>query len=226
MKLILFDIDGTLIHSGGAGVRAMTDAFEQLHGVADAFQGISLAGRTDTTILADAYEKSGLPMSPEHETLFKKRYAELLPAELEQPSHLRRIMPGVETLLPVLQDRDDLRLGLLTGNWEVSGRIKLVYFGINDYFPFGAFSDDSPQRDQLLPFAVERCKDMYQWEANGSDIFVIGDTPSDILCAHPHGAKAIAVAAAGYSIEDLRAYDPDYLLPDLSDTEAMLRILA
>ncbi len=224
-KLLLFDIDGTLIHSDGAGVRAMNAAFEQLYGIADAFQGFSMAGRTDTSILAEAFEKYHLPMDAEHETVFKARYAELLPSELERPSQKRRLMPGVALLLEALKQRDNVYLGLLTGNWEVSGRIKLLHFGLNDYFPFGAFADDSPCRDRLLPFALQRCKAMFGCDVEKENIFVIGDTPSDILCAKPHGVRTVAVAAAGHSLDDLRNYNPDYLLPDLSDTETVLRIL-
>lgn len=223
MKLLLFDIDGTLIHSDGAGMRAMTAAFEQLYGIADAFKGVSMAGRTDTSILIDAFINYQLPFTTDDITNFKNRYAELLPIELRK-ANKQRIMPGVNQLLEALKKRNNIYIGLLTGNWEVSGRIKLHHFGLNDYFHFGAFADDSPQRDQLLPFAWQRCQARYGCEVKREDIFIIGDTPHDILCAKPHGVRSVAVAAASHSLDDLRPFAPDYLLTDLSDTAAVLQI--
>jgi phosphoglycolate phosphatase len=225
MKLLLFDIDGTLMLSGGAGVRAMNEAFRQMYGVAGAFDGVNLAGRTDTSILRDACRRFGFDNDEASETAFKELYASLLPEEWHKPIGVKRLMPGVEELMRHLHGRPGVILGPLTGNWQISGRIKLRFFGLDDYFPFGAFADDSELREELVPFAVSRCRLLYDWTPPGSEIYVIGDTPSDILCARPHGARSVAVAAAHYGIQDLAAYQPDYLLADLSDIDRVLEIL-
>jgi len=225
MKLLLFDIDGTLMLSGGAGVRAMSEAFRRMYGIAGAFDGVNLAGRTDTSILRDACRQYGFIHDEKSELAFKELYAALLPEEWQKPTGVKKLMPGVRPLMDSLQGRPGVILGLLTGNWQISGRIKLRFFGLDEYFPFGAFADDSERREELVPFAVSRCSDLYGWTPQGSEIFIIGDTPSDILCARPHGARTVAVAAAHYGIEDLAAFDPDYLFSDLSDTGRVLKIL-
>ncbi len=225
MKLVLFDIDGTLILSGGAGLRAMTQAFDQLFDIADAFLGVQLAGRTDTSILQDALRVHGLPYS--HEVLgdFQKLYFEYLRKEMPQPHPGKRIMPGAAELLKALAQRQEVYLGLLTGNWRTSGYMKLADFNLDHYFHFGAFSDDSEIRKDLLPYAVERFTRLHNLVPRPEEVYVVGDTPSDILCAHPHGAKAVAVAAAHHSAADLAPYNPDFLLPDLSDLPKVLEIL-
>lgn len=223
MKLFLFDIDGTLILSGGAGKRAMSRAFAELYGVEDVMEGIPLSGRTDDRIMMDAYAKAGIEFSRNELERFKERYFSLLPTEMTKNGGDKRVMPGVKELLSALSCRNDSALGLLTGNWERSGRIKIAYFGLDSYFPFGAFSDDSSDREALVPIAVERFRRMYGVEPSPRQVYVIGDTPADILCAKPHGVVSVAVAAAGHSIEELRKYEPDLLFPDLSDLATVLK---
>lgn len=225
MKLVLFDIDGTLLLSGGAGVRAMTRAFDQLFEIADAFTGVQLAGRTDTSILKDALRLHGLPYSHEVLEEFQSLYFEYLHQEMPLPGSGKRIMPGVLEVLEALSALPDVYLGLLTGNWRTSGYIKLADFALDHFFAFGAFSDDSEVRKELLPFAIQRFKRLHDLEPRPEEVFVVGDTPSDILCAHPHGAKAVAVAAAHHSAADLAPYNPDFLLPNLTDYKKVLEIL-
>jgi phosphoglycolate phosphatase-like HAD superfamily hydrolase len=225
VKLLLFDIDGTLVHSGGAGLRAMTRAFTDLYAIPDALAGVSLSGRTDSSILQDALAIFALPHSPEIEEEYKQRYFELLAEEMPLPGAGKRLMPGIPALLEALSGRPDVHLGLLTGNWRTSGYLKLADFGLDRYFPFGAFADDSGVRDQLLPFAVARFRDLSGLSPRPEEVYVIGDTPYDIQCARPHGAVAVAVAAAAHSRSHLAACNPDHLFTDLEDTEAALQVL-
>ncbi|MBN1543620.1 HAD hydrolase-like protein [candidate division KSB1 bacterium] len=225
MNLLLFDIDGTLILSGGAGFRAMTQAFADLYGPTDAFDGVELAGRTDTSIFQDALKKYDIPDDDGRLELFKSRYFELLPHEIGKTEGNKRIMPGVEPLLQRLVQLPNVALGLLTGNWEVSGRIKLGHFALAKYFSFGAFADDSAIRADLLPFAVARYEKQTGRCVQPEQVFVVGDTPADILCAKPHGAVSVAVAAAHYSADQLREHQPDYLFDDLQDASRFLAIL-
>ena len=225
MKLLLFDIDGTLLHSGGAGLRAMTRAFTDLYAIPDALAGVSLSGRTDSSILQDALARVALPYSAEVEEIYKQRYFERLAEEMPLPGSGKRLMPGISALLEALSGRPEVYLGLLTGNWRTSGYLKLADFGLDRYFRFGAFADDSGVRDQLLPFAVARFRELSGLSPRPEEVFVIGDTPYDIQCARPHGAVAVAVAAAAHSRSHLAACNPDHLFADLEDTDAALRVL-
>lgn len=225
MKVLLFDIDGTLMLSGGAGLRAMNEAFFQVFGVKDALLHINLAGRTDTSILIDALNETGVTWNQERFDSYKTVYFKLLEKEIQAPGNGKALMPGISDLLPLLAKRQDVYLGLLTGNWETSGRIKIGHFDLNNYFRFGAFADDSGVREELLPFAVRRFTDIYHIHPAPDQVYVIGDTPSDIKCAKPHGAVSIAVATSSYSMEQLQQHDPDYLFTNLQDTERILRVL-
>ncbi len=213
MKLLLFDIDGTLVNTHGAGLRAMNRAFEFLYGHTSILDGIVLAGRTDVLILMDAFRKSGSEFSFADVDRFKRIYFEMLIEELETGQN--HLLPGVDELLSELHATENVSLALLTGNWQHSGRLKIHPFGLNDYFPFGAFADDAVERTDLVPVAVERFERLNNHSVHPRDVLVIGDTPSDILCAKPHGAISVAVATGMYSCEELALYEPDFLLPDL-----------
>ena len=225
MKLLLFDIDGTLLLSGGAGLRAMNRAFEYLYSVDDILDGITLSGRTDNKLIIDAYNKAGIQFSAEELIKFKKVYFNLIDDEVNAVGTKKRTMPGIDDLLPQLVDRDDIYLGLLTGNWETSGRAKLAYFDLNKYFSFGAFADDSSDRNALAPIAIQRFTQNYGFEPKAEEVYIIGDTPADVQCAKPHGVVSVAVAAASHSMDDLKAHNPDFLFENLSATNEMLNIL-
>ena len=225
MKLLLFDIDGTLMLSGGAGLRAMNKAFAQLYGINNVLDGLSLSGRTDNKIIMDAYKRADMDFSYEELRRFKSVYFDAIKEEIQLDGPAKRLMPGIETLMPALSERKDVHMGLLTGNWEQSGRTKIDFFGLNDYFPFGAFSDDSSERNELVPVALQRFRERIHVDIDPRDVYVIGDTPADIQCAKPHGVVSVAVAAASHSIDVLQPFEPDVLLNDLSDTEAVLHLL-
>ena len=154
-SLILFDIDGTLVLTGGAGVRAMTIAFEELMGIPDAFRGIPMAGRTDSSLLADAAAAHDIPPDNANLARFPAVYITHLVRQIERPGSSRKgVMPGVRALLDALSGRPDVYLALLTGNYEAAARIKLEHFDLWRYFSCGAFGDDAPDRNGLLPRAV------------------------------------------------------------------------
>ncbi len=225
MKILLFDIDGTLILSGGAGLRAMNRAFYDLHNVQNAFDGISLSGRTDTWIIRTAMSRAGVAIDDKTVNAFKEHYFERLSQEIVKPGRKKQVMPGVTSLLKGLRQRKDIVLGLLTGNWEKSGRIKLAHFDLSEPFKFGAFADDSPDRNMLLPFAVSRYVQLYNEEPSVENIYIIGDTPFDIKCAKPHGARSVAVGAAHYSVDELARHEPDHLLPTLQNADEFHKII-
>jgi phosphoglycolate phosphatase-like HAD superfamily hydrolase len=220
--VLLFDIDGTLVLTGGAGGRAMTRAFEDLFAIPEALRGIPLPGRTDSWILADAAEAHGIPPGSAQLQRFQDVYLRHLTRELAHPGPGKAVMPGVRELLEALAGRDDVYLALLTGNFEKAARIKLEYFDLWRYFECGAFGDDAPDRNRLLPRALARIVECGGPEVLPSDSIVIGDTPLDIACAASGGARSIGVATGSYDVNTLKQAGADVVFPDLSDTAAAL----
>jgi phosphoglycolate phosphatase len=223
-KLVLFDIDGTLVLTGGAGGRAMTRAFADLFGVADAFAGIPMPGRTDSWILTDAAAVHGVAATTEL-SRFPSLYLTYLKTELEQPGPRKGVMPGVRPLLDALAPRSDVYLALLTGNYEDAARVKLEYFDLWRYFRCGAFGDDAPDRNGLLPKALGIVRTCGGPHVTAEHTVVVGDTPLDVACAAASGARSIAVATGGYGVDALRAAGADVVFEDLSDTDAVVAAL-
>jgi phosphoglycolate phosphatase-like HAD superfamily hydrolase len=223
--LILFDIDGTLVLTGGAGVRALTRAFHDTFQIGDAFRGVPMPGRTDQMIVSEALQRLRLDADDDLLARFRDRYYECLVGEIQQPGPRKGIMPGVRELLDVLEMRSDVILGLLTGNYAESARIKLEHFDLWRYFRCGAFADDHADRNELVPVAVDRARACGVASIDPRDVIVIGDTPADVACAAAAGARSIAVATGGYDIGALRATGADVTLEDLSDTTEVLRLL-
>lgn len=224
--LILFDIDGTLLLSGRAGLRAMNRAFETTFGVAEAFAGKSFAGRTDSYLVSYALNAAGLPDTADHHARFRDAYMPLLAEEIQHPGTGHKgLMPGARELLEALDDHAHLHLALLTGNYRGAAEIKLTHFELWDFFEWGAFSDDSADRNALVPIALDRAE-TYDVPAEAIErIIVIGDTPHDIECARAGGARSIAVATGGHSIEELKAAGADVVLQDLSETDKVIALL-
>jgi phosphoglycolate phosphatase len=225
-KLVLFDIDGTLVLTGGAGIRAMNLACEDVLGHRDALEGVPVAGRTDWVILHDALHKMGRDLD---EALFgrlRDEYVTRLQDEIGlRGQGVKAVMPGIRPLLDELEARDDVFLALLTGNFERSAKIKLEHFDLWRYFKCGAFGDDAKDRNALVPFAVERAMRCGLEAVAPSDVFVVGDTPHDVACARAAGALPIAVATGSFTRDQLRASGADIAFDDLSDTAAFLEIL-
>jgi len=176
-QLVLFDIDGTLLLSGGAGKRALNRAFKESFGVDDGFDSIPVAGRTDALILRDALDRSGVVATDSCRVGFFTRYYEYLEQEIIYPGRNKGLMPGVSLLLERLVPLPDVVTGLLTGNFARAAKIKLQYFGIWDYFVLGAYGDDAPLRDDLVPIAVSRARANNFLIVSSADTIVVGDTP-------------------------------------------------
>jgi phosphoglycolate phosphatase len=225
VTLLLFDVDGTLILSGGAGARAMTCAFEELFGVAGALTSINVSGRTDRSVLNDALQANGILPEPALLARFTDVYVGYLRREIEKPGPRKGVMPGVPQLLAALSAREDVRLALLTGNVREGARAKLEYFDLWRFFSGGAFGDDAPDRNLLLPLAVTRAIEAGSGRVEPSQVVVIGDTPLDVACAASGRARCLAVATGDYSTSVLTAAGADSVFENLTDTAAVIEAL-
>jgi phosphoglycolate phosphatase len=222
-RLLLFDIDGTLITSGGAGEGALIDAMQQRFGIEEDLSGITIAGATDALIARMMLEKNGLVASSENITALLDAYLSFLGQRLAR--HAGYVLPGIVRLLDRLRQREDCVLALLTGNLVRGAEIKLSHYGVWDYFEFGAFADDHHDRNELAKFARARALEKHGEQFAPESIFVIGDTPRDIECGKAAGAKTVAIATGNYSRDELATHNPDFLFDDLSDTEAVIALL-
>jgi phosphoglycolate phosphatase-like HAD superfamily hydrolase len=221
--LVLWDIDGTLIQSGGAGERALIAALRDEFDVVGTLENIEIAGRTDHWIARRVLAKFALPDTSENIARYLASYLRALPRELDNPE--ARTLPGVRELLMILGQRGDIAQGLLTGNLRRGAEIKLSHHELWAYFLFGAFADDAEMRDELGPHAVRRAGELHSVEFMADRVFVIGDTPHDIACGKAIGARTIGVATGRFSLNELRACKPTAVFQDLSDTAAVLRLL-
>jgi phosphoglycolate phosphatase len=225
-KVVLFDIDGTLVLTGGAGVRAMNRVFAEVLGMEDALTGVAVAGRTDWIILHDAMVNAGQELTTELLDALRSRYVQLLQDEIQHAGKgIKAVMPGVRELLERLSTRPDVFLGLVTGNFEAAARIKLEYFDLWRYFRCGAFGDDSRDRNELVPFALTRAKRCGLTDASPHDVLVVGDTPHDVACALAAGATPIGVATGSYTVDQIRDSGAELIFDDLSDTDLFLELL-
>lgn len=222
-KLLLFDIDGTLITSGGAGERSLREAVRERFNVEEDLSGITIAGATDALIARLILEKHGLPVTTENTTALLDAYVHLLKGRMAL--HDGRLLPGIVALLDKLRERDDCVLALLTGNLVRGAEIKLTHYGVWDYFEFGAFADDHHDRNELGKFAQTRAFEKRGEQFAPEDIYILGDTPRDIECGRAIGAKTVAIATGNYSLAELAEHRPDFLFEDLSDSEAVIAAL-
>ena len=222
-KLLLWDIDGTILHTGKAGESALGHAMEKLHGMARGLQGLEIAGRTDKWIVEQLLAREGLPHGEREIVRFLDEYVERLAEEL--PRRQGGLHPGILGILEEAHRRPDLVQGLLTGNSEKGARLKLSRYGVNHFFAFGAFADDSSVRNELGPHAQRRAHARHGEEFPSERIFIIGDTPHDVACARAIGAKAIAVATGSFSVEQLHECGADAVLSDLGHPERFFQLL-
>lgn len=223
--LVLFDVDATLVLTGGAGGRAMASAFEELFSVPDGLVEIPMAGRTDPAILADALERIGRRLDDGLLERFRDAYCRRLREEIVRPAPGKRVMPGVRVLLDHLASRSDVFLALLTGNFAEGARVKLEHFGLWSYFRCGAFGDDNPDRRALVPIARARAGALGAGAVPPERVFVVGDTPLDVKCALAAGVRAVGVATGGSDVSALAASGAHVVFEDLSDTPAVLAAL-
>jgi len=226
-RFILFDIDGTLIRTGGAGCRALTRAFEDLYGIPRALDGVPLAGRTDPLIVAGVLAAAGHATVDHAEGLeaFRQRYYGFLVEELGEGLEHQRVLPGVVPLLERLGAGVGNVMTLLTGNYAEGARIKLEHFGLWQHFGWGAFGEDAADRNGLVAVALERAAER-GWPVGASGrTIVVGDTPLDIACARAAGVRSIAVATGDYGVDALGEAGADVIFETLADTEAVLDAL-
>jgi phosphoglycolate phosphatase-like HAD superfamily hydrolase len=208
MKLLLWDIDGTLLSTGGAGMRALEAATAAEFDLGDTvdLSGIDWAGRTDRWISRLILEQYNIEYTEQTARRLIDRYIEMLPTYLDT---LTEVLPGVNSILQAYDQNADVVQGLLTGNMQKGARTKLAHFDLWSYFSFGAFADDSAVRNDLGPHALRRAQDQSGHTFHPTDVWVIGDTPHDIECGKIIGARTLAVATGHHSVDQLRAHDPD-----------------
>jgi phosphoglycolate phosphatase len=217
MKLILFDIDGTLLTTDGAGRAALRAAGADVFGIEEDLDGVAISGNTDVAIVHEILNKNGIPDSETNVNRYLGAYLTHLKQRLvQQPGD---VLPGVGALLDA-SAQDGCVVGLLTGNLKRGAQLKLATHHLWDRFTVGAFADDNRDRNMLGPIAKTRAEAMFQTAFD--EFFIIGDTPRDIACGQAANATVLAVATGRYSRENLAAHKPDYLFDDLSKTPAVL----
>jgi phosphoglycolate phosphatase-like HAD superfamily hydrolase len=221
---MLFDVDGTLLLSGGAGALALNDAFLSLFGVPNAMSRVHPHGKTDPAICQEMFMTYfGREAGEEELARLMEVYLEMLPARVES-SRNYHIMPGFPGVLDALAAREDVLLGLGTGNFEQGARIKLARGGLNAYFPFGGFGCDSADRPSLLEAGFRRGEARVR---PGAEVvrWVVGDTWRDVRAGRACGARIVAVATGGDTLHDLAFAAPDHLFADLRRPEDLLSAL-
>ncbi len=229
-SLVLWDIDGTLLLTDGAGMRGMARAGRALYGDALRWDGIQVSGMLDPIIFEEALAKSGILPAPEDHGRFHDVYLVELERELSCAGERARAMPGIRqaiaTLLQRSTDRKDVVQGLVTGNYSRAAPLKLRACGLDPaWFEVGAFGDDGRTRPDLVALALKRCAERFGWAPDPSHVIVVGDTPRDVACAHAHGCVAFAVATGRYGIEELRAAGADVVVRDLSDPAPLFALI-
>lgn len=218
MNVCLFDIDGTLLASGGAGKAALEAAFTEEFGVALRHH-IPYSGRTDRAIMRDLLRFHDVDDSPDNTSRLMNAYLAKLPETLN--THQGRVLPGILPLLDWLTSAGHFAIGLLTGNVRAGAKVKLGHFGIYERFAFGGFGDRHFDRDDVAREAHAQIHEHLGRIVAGDKIWVIGDTPLDVKCARAIGAQAVAVATGQHTVAQLAESKPDVLLADLSDAEPL-----
>lgn len=219
VRLILFDIDGTLVRTGGAGVKAFAKVFETEFGATEHLERLKFAGRTDTSLVREFFGFHQIPPTPENFERFFARYVFWLDHLLRESKS--EVCEGVwEFLRQVKALPQAPVLGLLTGNIRLGAEIKLRHLRLWDEFATGAFADDHEERDHIAAIARQRGSDLLGETLRDEQVLVIGDTPLDIRCGRAIGARVLAVGTGGASLEELTQHRPDWLVPDLREVKA------
>jgi phosphoglycolate phosphatase len=219
IRLVLFDIDGTLVHTGRAGVKAFARVFAAEFGVPDGIERLKFAGRTDPSLIREFFGNNQISPTPENFARFFDCYPfwldhVLADCRTEECPDVRRFIEDLKALpqAPVI--------GLLTGNVRIGAEIKLRHFNLWDEFETGAFGDDHEDRDQIAAVAFERARRLLGGRLRGDEVLVVGDTPKDIRCGRAIGAKVLAVATGGAKLEELRQHQPDWAVESLRRVRA------
>lgn len=225
---VLFDIDGTLVQTGGAGQLAFGETFAAEFGVPVISPGVSFAGRSDRAIALDLMRHHDIASSEENWFRFRAAYLARLPNALKRRDG--RVLPGVAALLDELASHQWPLVGLLTGNVRAGADHKLAYYGLENRFAFGGFGDDTDDRCEIAAIAQNEAQRFAATRNGGTSpelagVMVIGDTVHDVRCARAIGAFAVAVPTGGSTRAELEAVEPDLLLDDLADSKPLLDVI-
>lgn len=224
-KLLLFDIDGTLLKAGGAGLRGMARACKEVFKIEELWSGLRVDGRADSSLLREVVRHHlGREISEAEKTLFVKNYMSQLETELAIASGFE-VLPGVQNLIEHLISRKDVVLGLQTGNYEEAAYLKLRRAGLDSYFQFGGFGSDSEDRPTLVKHAIDRANGRLKSGISPKRTFVIGDTEHDITAGKANGVKTLAVFTGWTPRERIEAVSPDHALESFADLDAFLEII-
>ena len=218
-RLVLFDIDGTLVHTGGAGIKAFARVFAHEFNAHDGIERMKFAGRTDISLVREFFGLHNIPATPENFERFFELYVHqlehtLIDSRKDECPGIRQLVNGLRAL------PEPPMIGLLTGNIQLGAEIKLRRFGLWEEFEMGGFADDHEERDQIAHAARRRASRLLRRELHGDEIVVIGDTPLDIRCGRAIGAKVLAVATGGATFEELKKHTPDWAVNDLTEITA------
>lgn len=217
MKLVLLDVDGTILLTKGTGRPAMSAALERVLGRPVVTDGVAFSGKTDVQIMRDILTASGRDPNLDEDTLSSA----LAAYQSELPIHLNpdrvQVLPGVRELIQALHDAREVCLGLLTGNLKRTAFLKLAAVGLDGYFVFGAFGSDHEDRTCLPPIAMERATELTNHTFPPDDVYVVGDTTHDVACGRACGCRTIAVCTGHFSREELEAASPDLICDDFAD---------
>lgn len=222
MRLVLFDIDGTLTRGGAAASLAYARALTEVFGIGPSIREVDCSGRTDREILRLLLGRYGIgdaALAASLERVFAL-YADYLAEELARTDGFK-VLPGVRECLAAL-DTPEVFLGLVTGNIEPAARLKLAHFDLWRHFRAGAYGSDAEERVRLVELAIARANRLACRTFSPGEVVMVGDSPRDVFAARPHGARTVAVATGVHDIAALAAVEPDSLLPDLADTKATL----
>ena len=224
--LVLFDIDGTLLQSQHAGMHAMVDAFEELHiGKTFSFDGIDIAGRLDTLIWHDMVRRHEVSDDADSHEVFRETYRRNLAKRLQENNTVKAFH-GVAELVDRLVQEPNVELGLLTGNYPATGRLKVEFAGLShDHFTVNAFAGEGATRRDLPPIALRRYREKHGRDIERERVVIIGDTPHDVDCAHHNGCLCLAVATGQFTAAQLRECKADHVVESLSPVEPIVRWL-
>ena len=224
--LVLCDIDGTLLHSQHAGMHAMVDAFEELHiGKTFSFDGIDIAGRLDTLIWHDMVRRHEVSDDADSHEVFRETYRRHLAKRLQENNTVKAFH-GVAELVDRLVQAPNVELGLLTGNYPATGRLKVEFAGLShDHFTVNAFAGEGATRRDLPPIALRRYREKHGRDIERERVVIIGDTPHDVDCAHHNGCLCLAVATGQFTAAQLRECKADHVVESLSPVEPIVRWL-
>ena len=216
IRLVLFDIDGTLVRTGGAGVKAFAKVFETEFNARDGFEKLKFAGRTDVSLVREFFQYHNIAATPENFDRFFEQYVFWLDHILAHST--TEPCPGVWEFLGELRRLPQPPVvGLLTGNIRLGAEIKLRHFNLWEEFETGAFADDNEDRNQIAAVARERGRRLLGNGLRDEEILVIGDTPFDIQCGRAIRAKVLAVATGGATMDELKRHEPDWVADDLRE---------